>query len=213
MGFSFIGAKEAPGLTLSCGYRGGFDNLAYSSGLGLNLRLVPKLSIAGSYGSSSIDASNEVGIGSDFWQTYHGDSDTDVQTARIKRTLGQLQLRFHPMGGTFFLAAGVGKTESTGHLFVRGRTDGTVFERRYSGDGSFMTASLGNLWDTGTIWVGFEWAGITRRITYEEKITATLIDSSTEMASKANNTFQDLMKAYNGSGGLTLLIFYLGISI
>jgi hypothetical protein len=205
---------SAAALTLSGGYRGGIlHSGAPVHGLGVGLRVLPKLSLAYSYTYASLDVKNEVGLDANFWGTYHGTSDFDVKQATVRRGSQEIQARLHPASGSFFFAFGLMRHGGEAKLNVRDRNDGSTLERKYEFDGTMASIGIGNIWDQNTIMFGFEWAGFTRLLDYSSETSSTLVESTSANALEAESSFKDAMRWYAGRGSLTLLMFHFGVAI
>jgi hypothetical protein len=207
----FIAVPEAQSLTL--GYRGGLSHSNQPShGAVAALYLGPKLSIAFSYNYAGVSVAGKV-EGSDSIDNLFTASTVDVKKAYIKRIFQEGQLRYHPRGGSFFLAVGGIVGSGEGHLIVQETSGSGQLERKYKYQSQLLSLNIGNVWDKTGMLIGFEWVGLTRNASYKYETTSTTSETQGTYITGAEDSFLNKMKTVGGAGGFTTLMLHVGFSI
>jgi hypothetical protein len=212
--FTLLISEQGQSLTFTAGYRGGLSHSSQPShGLTMGLRLTQKLGIAYSYNYSGIDVREEVESNDDFFGTLFDDGPVDVTKGYIRRHYQEVQLRFHPAGGSFFLALGGIAGSGTGHIRMNDRSGAGQLERKYKFESQLYSICIGNVWDKSSTMFGFEWIGLTRKGSYSHEKTSTASEISSENISTAEGKFLEKMESTTSNGGITALLMHLGFAI
>jgi hypothetical protein len=207
-------SEQGQSLTFTAGYRGGLSHSSQPShGLTMGLRLTEKIGIAYSFNYAGIDVRNEVESNDDFFGTIFADGPVDVTKGYIRRNYQEVQFRFHPASGSFFLALGGIAGHGTGHVRMIDRSGTGELERKYKFESQLYSISIGNIWDKSSTMFGFEWIGLTRKGKYSAETTSTASEVSSENISTAERKFLDKMEKTTSNGGITALMMHLGFAI
>ena len=207
-------SEQGQSLTFTAGYRGGLSHSSQPShGLTMGLRLTQKFGIAYSYNYAGIDVREEVESDDNFFGTLFDDGPVDVTKGYIRRNYQEVQFRFHPGSGSFFLALGGIAGHGTGHLRMNDRSGAGQLERKYKFESQLYSIGIGNIWDKSSTMFGFEWIGLTRKGSYSHETTSTTSEISSENISTAEGKFLDKMESTTSNGGITALMMHLGFAI
>jgi hypothetical protein len=206
--FWMVLSSTALGATISAGYRGqGVHSNMKSNGAVVNFRPIPKLGFSYSYNYATVDLKSSLEDNDDFFGDSASADSVDVAKAVVNRHLHEAQLRWYPMGGSFFLGAGA----------MTGKFDGTYEEtsasatntRTYKGTTSFSTYTLGNVWEFKNVMLGAEWVGFSQNLSNK-------IESSGDSAatrSDSDKDYEDALKLLTTSGGVSMVMVHLGLSL
>lgn len=138
-------------------------------------------------------------------------SNVSVNKAKINQTLAQATLKYYPTGGSFFMGFGAGKGDIKGKVELDGGGYDVAETIRY--DTVYGSLTFGNIWQFAGVYLGFEWAGYTRVISYtkeEDEETANSLSGDTE---NAYDKFAELTSRYGEGGNVSLMIIHFGIGL
>lgn len=201
-------SSSALGATISAGYRGqGVHSNMKSDGAVVNIRPIPKLGFSYSYNYATVDLKSSLEDDNSFYGEGTSANNADVAKAVVNRHLHEAQLRWYPMGGSFFFGAGA----------MTGKFDGTYQEtsasatntRSYKGTTSFSTYSLGNVWEFKNVMLGAEWVGFSQNLS--NKIESS--GDTTAARSESDKNYEDAIKLLTTSGGVSFVMVHLGLSL
>lgn len=199
----------ANGETLSLSYRGeGIHASLPSQGAVLTYRPVSKFGISYSFNYALVDQRSaiEESRAHDINRAGSSEGAIPLQDAMIERKLHELQVRWYPMGGSFFLAMSGMSGPYRGRYAEAGDTSDVTNAVNYRGTTSYGSFSLGNIWVRRNIVIGFEWASVAHNIRRTEKMTG-----GTSMVSAERKLFQEQLRHYTEATGLMLGVFHFGI--
>lgn len=203
-----VSSSSALGATISAGYRGqGVHSNMKSDGAVFNFRPIPKIGFSYSYNYATVDLKSSLEDDNNFFGEGTSTNNVDVAKAVVNRHLHEAQLRWYPMGGSFFFGAG-GMT---------GKFDGTYAEtnasvtntRSYKGTTTFSTYSLGNVWEFKNVMLGAEWAGFSQNLSNKMESSG----ATGEARSESDKNYEDALKMLTTSGGISIVMVHLGLSL
>lgn len=204
-------SQAAVGAVLSAGYRGaGTHTNMGSQGAVLTFKPNPKLGLSYSFNHAKMDVkdiSQDGILTSDFGSTT---ATNTVDKADLNRQLHEAQLRWYPMGGSFFFGAG-GAAGTYKGAYSEINDGNPSAERTYSGTTAYTTFNIGNVWEFKHFMLGAEWFGLSRNMSHTRKVSNDVSDSS--QLTRQEENYRDYLDLATKTGGFTALMVHAGLSL
>lgn len=197
---------------MSAGYKGqGVQNLMKSDGAVVNFRPSPQLGLSYSYNYASTNMVNTLESEDKFFNDITAQQQSvDVSEASINRQLHEAQVRWYPMGGSFFFGASAMAGTFDGRYSESVVGSDVKTDKEYSGTTTYSSFALGNIWEFKHIMVGAEWAGLSKNMSNSQKVSTSGGGTS---ESSADKSYQDYLRVFTASDSASLLMMHLGISL
>jgi len=140
-------------------------------------------------------------------------SNADVKRAQLTQDIIAADVRFFPMNGSFFFGVGAGTGKLVGDLRIESETSAALIDEKTTVANAFYSLSLGNLWTPGWVSIGAEWFGLTKVASSRSKTESNSTGGADSAMSDGQDDFSDRVKTLGEKGGVSLVIFHLGLAI
>lgn len=188
--------------------RAGYYNGLSSAGGEVNLR-IGKVEFAAGVMQGYEDVSDSIDqqVGDSFW---FDDNSVDVETARLNQESQYLQLKLHPMNGSFFFGLGAGRSTTKGRINAVSELSSQTLTETHTITRDYTTFSVGNIWTPGGVIIGCEWAGVSaaRNVKSETESTSSELDEEDML--DAQETFYEKVRDTGGKSTSHALVLHLG---
>lgn len=202
-------SEIASAVTISAGFRGeGSHNLMPSRGAVVNFRPVPKLGLSYSFNYAQSDIKDSLGS-SGFSDSLSSASSVDVTDATVTRQLHEAQLRWYPMGGSFFFGVSAMGGAYTGK-YEEVSASNQKATRNFSGTTTYSAVNFGNVWEFKHIMLGAEWFGVSRNMSHSRKESGDAANAGSEV-STSEKDYRSYLDLVTASDSASLLMVHLGL--
>jgi hypothetical protein len=203
----FFTSEIASAVTISAGFRGqGSHNLMPSRGAVVNYRPVPKLGLSYSFNYAESDAKDALSSSSG---TLGSASAVSMTEATVTRQLHEAQLRWYPMGGSFFFGVSAMGGAYTGK-YEEVSASNQKAARNFSGTTTYSALNFGNVWEFKHIMLGAEWFGLSRNMSHSRKESGDASAAGSEVSTQEKD-YRSYLDLVTASDSASLLMVHLGL--
>ena len=91
---------------------------------------------------------------------FAGGTPPDITKAKVSHQMNEIQVRLHPMLGSFFFGFGLMDSITSGFIAAHLTDNTKSFERELGNDTKFYGVTVGNIWNLSGLLLGAECGGV-----------------------------------------------------